>query len=74
MRRRGVTGKLMTVPDLAVRLKCSRQTALTISRHWDFPEPFDTLAADSDRPQEVWLREDVERWLADNPDPVRRKK
>jgi hypothetical protein len=73
-KRRGVTGRLVTVPRLAEMLACSRQTALTITIRHDFPAPFDVLAAETDRPQEVWLRKDVDRWLADNPEPVRRKR
>lgn len=72
MRTRG-TGRLITVPKLATILGCTRQTALTLSRHWTFPAPFDVLGDDTDRPQEVWLREEVDRWLEENPDPVRKR-
>lgn len=74
MKRRGVTGKLCTVGYLTVRLGCSRQTALMISQHWSFPVPVDVLNPDSERPMAVWWRKDVDKWLKENPDPVRRKR
>ena len=73
MKRRGVTGRLATVPDLADLLGCSRQTALSYSQRWDFPVPIDVLNADGPRPFAIWWRKDVEKWVQDNPDAVKHK-
>jgi hypothetical protein len=70
MKRRGVTGKLATVPDLAEMLNCSRQTALMISQTWSFPIPIDVLKPTS-RPLAIWWRKDIEKWVRENPDAVK---
>lgn len=67
MRRRGVTGKLATVGDLADMIGRSRQTALTYSQHWSFPVPLDVLNPTT-RPMAVWWRKDIEKWVAENPE------
>lgn len=73
VKRRGVTGKLVTVGHLADMLSCSRQTALKVSQHWSFPVPLDVLWPDGDRPMALWWRKDVERWVTENPDAVNAK-
>jgi predicted DNA-binding transcriptional regulator AlpA len=72
MKRRGVTGKLATVRDLAALTGLSRARAYTISQHWSFPTPLDVLGDDSARPMAVWWRKDVERWVAENPEVGKR--
>jgi hypothetical protein len=67
MKRRGVTGNLATVGDLADMIGRSRQTALSYSQRFDFPVPLDVLNPDT-RPMAVWWRKDIEKWVADNPD------
>jgi predicted DNA-binding transcriptional regulator AlpA len=59
--------KLWTTGDIAKRLGVTRQYALQIvnDRRRAFPEEFDTLPG---RVQ-VWLIEDVEDWIARNPQP-----
>lgn len=54
--------KLYTSGEIADLLGLSRQRALQIvnDRRENFPEPFDTLPG---RVQ-VWLIEDVQRWMA----------
>ena len=69
MKRRGGTGKLATVGDLAVMLGRSRQTALSVSQHWSFPVPVDVLNPTT-RPMAVWWRKDIEKWVAENQKPV----
>ena len=73
MKRRGVTGKLATVRDLAGMLNVTRARAYIVSNHWSFPTPVDVLSADSERPMAVWWRKDVEKWVQDNPDAVKHK-
>lgn len=73
MKRRGVTGKLATVGDLAEMIGRSRQTALTYSQHWSFPVPVDVLNPTT-RPMAVWWRKDVEKWIAANPEAVNEEK
>jgi hypothetical protein len=69
MKARGATGLLAGVGEIADILNVSRARAYIISRDFTFPEPYDVLNADGDRPQAIWLRADVERWAADNPRP-----
>jgi prophage regulatory protein len=52
-------GRLYGTAEIADRLGVSRQRAYIISRTKDFPDPYETLEMGS-----VWLREDVERWIA----------
>jgi predicted DNA-binding transcriptional regulator AlpA len=62
-----VTGKrrLYTTGDVADLLGVTRQRALQIAndRRLNFPEPFDTLPGNI----QVWLIEDVDRWIAQRP-------
>jgi predicted DNA-binding transcriptional regulator AlpA len=73
MKRRGITGKLVTVPQIAALLGRSRQTALMVSQHWSFPVPIDVLNPET-RPMAVWWRKDVEKWIQENPDAVKEEK
>lgn len=51
----------MGTAEIAVRLGVSRQRAHVISRTKGFPDSFDDVVAGS-----FWLREDVERWIAEH--------
>ena len=46
-------GGLVSTVDLAARWRISRQRALQLTRHPDFPEPVYTSS--SDRPLNLWL-------------------
>jgi predicted DNA-binding transcriptional regulator AlpA len=66
MKARGKTGRLAGVGEIADLLNVSRARAYTISRDFSFPEPYDVLNADGDRPQAVWRMADVKRWIEEN--------
>jgi len=57
--------KLYTTGDIADLLGVTRQRALAVAndRRLNFPEPFDTLPGNI----QVWLIEDVDRWMASRP-------
>lgn len=62
----GATGRLAGVGEIARMLGVSRARADQLSRQQGFPKPYDVLAADSPRPQRVWLTKDVEAWIKEN--------
>lgn len=63
-----VARKLYTSGEIADLLGVTRQRALQLvnDRRQDFPEPFDTLPG----AVQVWLREDVDRWVAEHRPPL----
>jgi hypothetical protein len=59
-------GRLYGTSEIADRLGVTRQRAHVITRQKGFPEPYEELIMGS-----VWLREDVERWIAEHrPEPA----
>lgn len=62
----GATGRLAGVGEIAALLRVSRTRADQLSRQQGFPRPYDVLAADTDRPQRIWRRADIEAWIKEN--------
>lgn len=53
-------GGLVGIPDIAKRLKVTRQQAYQYTQRSDFPEPVDYIGRSG-----VWIWAEVERWNLD---------
>ena len=62
----GVTGRLAGVTEISDYLGISRARADQLTRQQGFPKPYDVLAANTPRPQRVWLMRDIVKWGEDN--------
>ena len=56
-----MTGKLLTIPDLAKRYVCAVKTAREIVLRQGFPKPLRPTGSDRLR---LWKESEVERWEA----------